>query len=227
MATGSLAAGDYLLLTQAEGFRGMRRTVRLLGDEEIEIVLADVAPLVVTPVIPPDIVQAKNGEFVLNGRPFRFVGVNIRGLVHYGDSQVCFGASREGDREEQLKGAQRIGARVVRLFLANRFRSTQEIGDRLKVALDMLAAFDMYAIVSFIDVYNDTWFQVQGDYETYYSGPDSMLNGRSSARRTRGATWRWSKRSCSASRSTSASLPGSWGTSSRRRTRAASRCPRC
>jgi len=187
-AISDVAAGQYLLLTQAEGFRGTRRSITLAGDETVEIALTEsgavvappvtppVTPPVVTPVIPSDIVQAKNGQFLLNGRAFRFVGVNVRGIVHYGDPQVCFGASREGDRQEQLKGAQRIGAKVIRLFLANRFRSNQVIGDRLAALLDMLAAFDLYAIVSFIDVYNDTWFQVQGDYDQFYNGPGDMLN---------------------------------------------------
>jgi len=171
--------GDYLLLVQAEGFRSWRETITLTRDELVDITLtASVAepPVVTTPVVPPDIVQVKNGAFVLQGRPFRFVGANIRGLAHYGDPLLFFGASREGDREEQLKGAQRIGARVVRLFLANRFRSVQVVADRLAATLDMLQALDMYAIISFIDVYNDTWFQVQGDYDTYYNGPHSMLN---------------------------------------------------
>ncbi len=177
--------GEYLLLTQAEGFRSVRKKVTLAKEETIEITLTEVPAPVVTPpvVVPaprPDFVQVKDGKFMLKGQPLRFVGVNLRGLVHYGDQEkeVMFKASTLSDREQQTRSAREMGARVVRFFLANRFRSTQEVGDRLSATLEILRQRDMYAIVALIDTHNDTFAQVPGDKEEFYDGPHGMPNRR-------------------------------------------------
>ncbi|MDI6783703.1 MAG: hypothetical protein QME64_06365 [bacterium] len=39
---------------------------------------------------PSEVVKPYGTEFYLNGTTFRFVGVNIRGLVHYGYSYPLF-----------------------------------------------------------------------------------------------------------------------------------------
>ena len=46
--------------------------------------------------------QTDGGEFVLRGKPFRFVGLNMRGLAHYGDRDALK-ASVNGNDERQLQ----------------------------------------------------------------------------------------------------------------------------
>jgi len=115
-------------------------------------------------------IQVDGDEFVLDGRPFRFIGFNIRGLVHYGDPQILR-HSRPEHRDTQLRAAREIGARVVRVFLGNRHRDTQEIGDRLEEVLDLAEQHNVYLIVAFTDFYGDTGFNPRGDERFYVQDP--------------------------------------------------------
>jgi hypothetical protein len=154
--------GEYELLVEASDFRNFRKRLELNADEDIGVTLEAVVPIPM-PVMPPDIIQARGGEFRLNGQPIRFIGVNIRGLAHYGDPDILGGHTHEGERDHQLDAARKMGARVVRVFLANRLRSPAEVANRLGLTLQKLAARDMYLIVAFTDVYSNTPFRVQGD----------------------------------------------------------------
>ncbi len=119
-------------------------------------------------------VYTNGTQFELNGQPFRFVGVNLRGLIHYGDpSFQRTQASVASDRQNQLNQARAIGAKVVRVTIAGRNLSPSQVGDRLQTALDEAnppGQSPLYFLVTFADVYfNDTFLTVQGD-DQFYNG---------------------------------------------------------
>jgi len=119
-----------------------------------------------------DFVQTNGSKFTVNGQALRFIGVNIRGLLHYGDTRLLR-HSHHTHADIQLRAAQEMGARVVRVFGANRHLGVEDTGNRLQQALDQVAAHDMYLIFSFTDVHHDTGFNVPGD-ERFYQ--DNRLN---------------------------------------------------
>lgn len=119
-----------------------------------------------------DFVQTNGSTFTVHGKALRFVGVNIRGLLHYGDTRLLR-HSHHTHAAMQLRGAQEMGARVVRVFGANRHLGMEDTGNRLQLALDQVAAHDMYLLFSFTDVHHDTGFNVPGD-ERFYQ--DNRLN---------------------------------------------------
>lgn len=119
-----------------------------------------------------DFVQTNGSKFKVNGRDLRFIGVNIRGLLHYGDTRLLR-YSHHSHATAQLRGAQEMGARVVRVFGANRHLGLEDTGNRLQQALDQVAAHDMYLLFSFTDVHHDTGFNVPGDGPFYQ---DNRLN---------------------------------------------------
>lgn len=126
-----------------------------------------------TPIAPSgNIVRTDGTKFTVNDRSLRFIGVNIRGLLHYGDHRLLR-HSHPGHADEQLDAAQQMGARVVRVFVANRHLGMKETGNRLYNTLEKLKHRDMYAILSFTDVHHDTGFNVPGDSRFYQ---DNRLN---------------------------------------------------
>jgi hypothetical protein len=118
-------------------------------------------------------------ELRLNGESFRFVGVNLRGLIHYGDPTfVRTTESRDGDRQNQLNQARNIGARVVRVVIAGRNLSKEEVDNRLQRALNEAnppGQSPLLFVVAFTDVhFNDTFLTINGDDQFY----DGMLKER-------------------------------------------------
>lgn len=110
----------------------------------------------------------------LNGHQFRFVGVNLRGLIHYGDpSFQRTQSSVPGDRQNQLNQARAIGAKVVRVTIAGRNLAKEDVGNRLQTALDEANPWGqspLFFLVTFADVFfNDTFLTVQGD-DQFYNG---------------------------------------------------------
>ena len=86
-----LAAGAYRLEVRVEGYEPWTQTVELDGDLKLTIRLKHLkaVPAKGLQVSPQDIpfVQVRGSEFVLENRSFRFIGVNLRGLVHYGSDK--------------------------------------------------------------------------------------------------------------------------------------------
>jgi hypothetical protein len=158
------APGSYQLSVDAADFKPFRGTLAVETDQTFEITLEAIVPIVVP--VPSDIIQVSGSEFRLNGQPIRFIGVNCRGLLHYGDQDVLRHA-HPNHQSIQLQFARQIGARVVRLFLANRFRGHNQLTDRLSNLLQLLEPHDMYAIVCFTDVHGDYPYNVNGDMKFY------------------------------------------------------------
>lgn len=116
--------------------------------------------------IPDHFIQPRGTQFILHGQPFRFFGLNLRGLIHYGRRHADpLRFSRLEHRQSQLQEAQRIGARVVRLFLPDKDTTPVDIEQRLREVLDIVKAHfpDLYLLPVFTNLYNDVPFHVPGD----------------------------------------------------------------
>jgi hypothetical protein len=178
-----LSPGTYHLQIQAEGCRAwagdLDFSAGLARDVELErmrrVVARDVDPFV----------RVDGEQFIVNGQEFRFIGVNLRGLVHYGTDTFKNWDGRPAQKEhqhQQLAEARRMGARVVRVFLAAKDAAHQEVGDRLARVLALLESDDrlkdMYLILCFTDIYHNTPFHPQGDDPFYETQPDgwTLLN---------------------------------------------------
>jgi peptidoglycan L-alanyl-D-glutamate endopeptidase CwlK len=130
-----------------------------------------------TPAIEDKFVRVKGDKLYVNGKPFRFVGVNIRGLVHYG-AQYSHGpgmpwpmvsmdpAVHAAPQRAQLIEAYSFGARVVRVFLAHQLAETDEIIRQLKGLLGTIKDLgynDLYLLPALTNFYESVPFHVRGD----------------------------------------------------------------
>lgn len=108
-----------------------------------------------------DFVGTADQHFAVNGRKFRFIGVNLRGLAHYGLSDPVGGANAA----DQLRAARDMGARVVRIFLPHAQVSAEETRSRLIGLLKMMEERfnDMYLIVALCNLYGNVDFRIPGD----------------------------------------------------------------
>ncbi len=173
-ATGRIVLGDlvtpetYQVIVEATGFEIFRGPVALEADQTVEIILKAKAPIVEP--VPSDAIRVSDsGEFLLGGQAVRFIGVNTSGLVHYGESGMPWiENAHKDDRWTQLQAAHDVGARVVRVFLANRNLESTEVADLLDAVLKALEEkYDMYAVVALTDVHGDRGFCVKGDDHFY------------------------------------------------------------
>ncbi len=122
--------------------------------------------------LPP--VTTRGEEFVIGDEAFRFVGVNLRGISHYGEGDILVWTSA-GNRTENLDGVAAMGGRVIRLFapipnpnLGPGLNATEELIERLGTLLDQCEARGIYAIVALTDFYHASGFRVPGD-DAYYT----------------------------------------------------------
>lgn len=119
---------------------------------------------------PAGFVYSQDGEFMLDGTRFRFIGVNTRGLVHYGNgdpSDPFLRHTHPEHRTTQLAEAQRMGARVVRVTLAYRSSTTEQVKERLAELLRLAHQYDLYILPAFMDVHHDTQLYPAGEEERY------------------------------------------------------------
>ena len=120
--------------------------------------------------VPPDLVTSVGTEFVKDGQAYRFIGVNLRGLVHYGGGDGALPYTNIGHIDENLAGAQNMGCRVVRVFAANQNISHQTAVNRLGYALDKADQYGIKLIIALTDFY-PTPFHPQGDDGYYAQNP--------------------------------------------------------
>lgn len=163
-----LPAGRYRLDVRADGYHRLRRTVDVTGDTILDLRLE---PIMIFDDRADPFVRTAGRELVFNGRALRFVGVNLRGLVHYGDKSTL-PDTEDRSQEEQLRSAYEMGARVVRVFLPSEHATTEQTIDRLERLLGkMRTGFpDMFLIVCLTNLYDDTKFYLRADRE-YYTTP--------------------------------------------------------
>lgn len=129
---------------------------------------------------PARFVECNGTEFRINGRAFRFFGINLRGLIHYGRmSEEPLKHSQLDHRASQLQAAYSLGARVARIFLADKNATADEIVARLRETLDIVKTHfpDLYLLPVFTNLYNDVPFYVAGDGKYYANaGGRDLLN---------------------------------------------------
>jgi hypothetical protein len=182
----NIPVGEYRLEVRADGYRPLVQTVDLTQSQPLDLKLKPMArrrrrraprDLAV------DFFEVHDGQFFLGDQPFKFVGMNIRGLIHYGDQYIqgLRDNSHPGDRNIQLQAAKQMGARVVRSFLANKFLTPEQVAERLREVMVLFNSEqfrDMYLIPVLTDMYSDSNFSVQGDDHFYRSirpGEKSIL----------------------------------------------------
>ncbi len=118
---------------------------------------------------PAEVITAYGNEFSLNGNAFCFIGVNIRGICHYGYGDILpyTNSSHIG---ENLDGVVSMEGKVVRLFAPTKFATNQQNVDRLKIVLDKMETWGLKAIICLTDFYN-SGFCPQGDEGYYMTQP--------------------------------------------------------
>jgi mannan endo-1,4-beta-mannosidase len=164
----ALSSGVYRLEVSAAGFVTRVETV-MIGEEGLPGSDWMLFPLPVDRDA-TGFVQAHGREFRLQGKPFRFIGVNMRGLAHYGtsDPEDAIRYTEEKQQEQQLHWARQMGVRVIRVFLASRHAGPAEIERRLRRVLTLCrTAPQLYVIPAFTDLYQNTHFHPQGDSDFY------------------------------------------------------------
>ncbi|MBX3013061.1 MAG: hypothetical protein KF832_16205 [Caldilineaceae bacterium] len=111
-------------------------------------------------------IRVNGKRFMQNGQPLRrFVGVNITGLLHYGESYTdesghvrkVVDHSTANHRQEAVDLARAAGARVVRLFLPHYSCPKEEVARRLRLVLALLPE-QMYILPAFVDFYHNRGF---------------------------------------------------------------------
>jgi hypothetical protein len=116
-------------------------------------------------------VTSGNGSFWLGGNMFSYMGVNLRGISHYG-YPVPLPYSSDGDQERNLQGLSSMGGRVARLFACHLTLSPAQTLDRLRKVLDKFATYDVRAIIALTDSY-PTGFYPNGDDAYYMLQPNN------------------------------------------------------
>lgn len=161
-----LRPGPYRIEVAASGFEPFVQTVDVTDQTHVTLTLEMIS---VALVRGDSFVSCSGRHFVVDGRTFRFVGVNLRGLAHYGLSDPVRGA----DAAQQLQAARDMGARVVRIFLPHCRVSIEDTRLRLINLLKLLEARfpDMYLIVALANLYSDVDFRVPGDDHYYTHRP--------------------------------------------------------
>jgi hypothetical protein len=161
-----LPAGSYRLEVVADGY--MPETRDMVTPVEGKVVVGLQPPVVIVGK-GDDFVRTAGRDFVVGGRRFRFVGVNLRGLVHYNQSP----GRPFADARQQLRAARDMGARVVRVFAPYAEVSPNDTVNRMRNLLNLMQAEfpDMYLIVSLCNLYSDVDFRVPGDDASYNLDP--------------------------------------------------------
>jgi hypothetical protein len=153
-----LPPGAYRVEIAVDGFERLVRQIVVGADTEITFELEPILVVVERDGVP--FVRCHGRHFAIGGQSFRFVGVNLRGLVHYG-TEILPGANAK----DQLEAARNIGAKVIRVFLPHRSLSVDQIKARLANTIAMLKRDfpEMYLIVALTNLYGDVDFKVPGD----------------------------------------------------------------
>jgi hypothetical protein len=172
----ALQPGRYKLEVSADGYQPLRRDVKVREDRTLDLELerfpSDLLAMEAF-AIPTDradvFVDVQGRDFVRGGMPFRFIGVNLRGLAHYGTPQYPLASQRD-----QLNHVREMGASVVRIFLPHRDVPTGEVNTRLSNLLGLLREEfpEIYLIVALTDLYINSQHRPVGDDPFYKTHTD-------------------------------------------------------
>lgn len=136
----------------------------------------DTGPGDVLPDVPPGTFVSVSGtEFMAGSTRLRFIGVNLRGLPHFGTPQLPYAPI--SSIESELDAAQGMGVRVIRVFAAANDADHGTVAARLGRVLDGAAARGMWVIAALTDFYptglfprgDDGMFGLSGDGYTILS----------------------------------------------------------
>lgn len=94
------------------------------------------------------------------------IGFNVTGIIHYG--YELFPYSGSTDIDKILSEMKKMGAKVIRVSVANKNINDTEAARRLDQFLTKAASYDISAIVFFINLYEDSSFYPFGVGD-YYS----------------------------------------------------------
>jgi hypothetical protein len=166
---------------EADGFIFRPEKTYVVPQVEDRVLSTAAQPLAVAASLPSAFVQLAGDKFQVKGKPTRFIGVNIRGLVHYGHDPAYFAHAPREHRDLQLNAASDMNARLVRVFLAHRDATPDQIVGRLREVLDLIRTKypAIYLLPALTNLYNDVPFYVKGDDKFYAKHPNSdkeMLN---------------------------------------------------
>jgi hypothetical protein len=117
-------------------------------------------------------------QFFVDGEPFRFIGVSIRGLIHYGYDSNFFPYASSEQRWTQLAAAYQMGARVVQINIAHKDANPEEVAQRFRHTLDIIEANfpGMYITPVLTNKLGDVPFYVQGDSKFYTQQQNSYFS---------------------------------------------------
>lgn len=132
--------------------------------------------------------RAKKDVLGTNANKFT-VGVNIRELSHYGycedyptikecidKTQDALPLTKETDTDEDLKELQIMGAKVVRVFIANNRITHEEAAKRLDVLLTKAANYNISVIPVLIDFWKNGYMNYPKGTESFYTYYDPYAN---------------------------------------------------
>ncbi len=120
---------------------------------------------------PGAFVTRSGAEFMVGSSRLRFVGMNVRGLPHFGTPMLPYANTSQIDT--QLDEVQRMGARVIRVFAAAHDADAATVAARLDHVLASAEARGIYVIIALTDFYN-TGFSPRGD-DGYFTDVYSSL----------------------------------------------------
>jgi hypothetical protein len=122
------------------------------------------------PDVPPGTFVSISGtEFMAGTTRLRFVGVNLRGLPHFGTPQLPYAPL--STIEAELDAAQGMGVKVIRVFGAANDADHATVAARLGRVLDGAAARGMWVVVALTDFYPTGLFP-RGDDGAFGLSPD-------------------------------------------------------
>ncbi|MBN1964699.1 MAG: cellulase family glycosylhydrolase [Anaerolineae bacterium] len=110
-------------------------------------------------------VRSDGTGFLLDGAPFRFIGVNLREFPFYEREFLKW--ANAGHQQAQLDGAREMRMRVIRMHACNKRVSVEEAIPLVRQALDLIDEYGMLAIVCLNDALGDSEYYVPGD-EPYH-----------------------------------------------------------
>lgn len=116
--------------------------------------------------LPGSDVGVSGGGFTLRGAPWRFVGFNARGLVHYGGGDIL-PYSSSADLGNTLDAAVAAGGEVVRVFAGNQYADVNTAVERVGETLDQARDRGLHVIVVLTDFYA-SGFSPPGDDIWYF-----------------------------------------------------------
>lgn len=94
------------------------------------------------------------------------VGFNTAGIIHYGYGDLLKYSS-SADIDADLSEINKMGGKIVRVFVGNDNVTNEEAARRLDSFLSKAASYNISVIASFINFYGDNGFRPQGTQKYY------------------------------------------------------------